>query len=162
MSSLGNFSLTLHRLRLIGTAARNVSVNSKLTGSANRFEPLMSCHVMSCHVMPCHVMSCGVVSCHVMSCHVVYIRSSDFMSLLCYVKNGYNVRYRMRFNTAFPCSTHYLDMRVIDFLLLNSNCACTCLQGLNFRCGVLRRIVAWERLLQRERQRMLVIIELVT
>ena len=58
----------------------------------------------------------------------------------------------MRFNAKFPCSTHYLDMRAIDFLLLHSNCAWTCLQGLNFRCGVLWWIVAWERLLQRERE----------
>ena len=150
--------MTLHRLRLIGTAARNVSVKSKLIGSANRFEPLVSCHVMSCHAMSCHAVSCRVMSCRVMSC---YVRSSDFMSLLCYVKNGYNVRYRMRFNTEFPCSTHYFDMRAFVVLPLHSNCACTWLLGLNLRCGVLWRIVAWERLLQKERQKMLIIIELV-
>ena len=67
----------------------------------------------------------------------------------------------MRFNTEFPCSTHYFDMRAFVVLPLHSNCACTWLLGLNLRCGVLWRIVAWERLLQKERQKMLIIIELV-
>ena len=68
----------------------------------------------------------------------------------------------MRFSTEFPCCTHYLDTTASVFLLLHNICACTWLQGLNFRCGVLWWIIAWERLLQIERQKMLIIIELVT